>query len=452
VADPRLRYRALVRRATRNPAYALIAASIFVGCASRSGSEPLDLTLPTETAPVPSVSDDGEAPPELVQRIDGMALPEDGRSLWVCADGLARQWSWDRGTTVRLEARCDRGLRVSADGSTVVTSSERQVWVHRTTNADASSQSIELELEPDEHLLEVALSRGGRRAAVTTTGGDLKVVELDTGKVRALEMTARPGALQSAADDSILGRLGVARGVAVPQLGWSGDEATLVVAAAVREVEAERVSGRVFTWRVDDASFARSDPFDVLDPRMRGHLAMAVSPTDRRFVVGTADGSVRLFDQFRLVWASTKATAYPMALAFSADGQRFAAAYADGAVRIFGPLGTPDALEMWPDVDDVARLAFSPGGDRLVLTVRDGPMAIIDASSGELLARVAVLDRGWVTVSARGTVDGTQSGLQALRHAPIADALGWDRGQRPAPHLVAGLLGDLLDGSSPHGH
>jgi WD40 repeat protein len=431
---------------TRGAVCALLAVSMLAGCPDRGSIEAVNPAPVSSRPPDRTALDGDSAPPTLAVHIDGIALPIDGQSLWLCADGRVHRWTWATASMTGVDAECARGMRVSADGTTIVTTSERALWVHRVH--DDPTRRIELGLASDDHILDVAISVRGRHAAVATDAGAVKTVDLESGRVRQLEVTARQGSSRSSADDSTFGRLDIDRQVAVPRLGWSGDETTLALVAPVREIEAERVRGRVFIWNVDDASYRASDPFDVLDRRARGHLAIAASPTAHRLAVGSADGAVRLFDRHQLVWTSPAATAYPTALAFSTDADRFAVAYADGAVRIFGPMGTTDAIELWPEAGDAVSMAFTAGGDKLVLSVHEGPVAIIDTRTGEILARLAVLDRGWVAVSASGTVDGDQAGLDALAHGPIADVLGWEAGQRPSPHRAAGLLGTLLELSS----
>jgi WD40 repeat protein len=420
----------------------LIATSMLLAC-PRDTVVPIDPAPPVVDSRAVDTPDRSDRPPKLVRRVDDVALTPDGRSLWLCADGRVRRWTWATEVDDVFEAECPRGLRLSTDGSTVVTPGDRTLSIHSSPRRD-EARRIDLGLAPEDRVVDVALSARGRRVAVTTESGTVKTVDLPSGRVRGLEVAVRPGAMRSSADDSTFGRLDVDREIAPPQLGWSSDESRLVLVAAMREVEAERVRARVFLWDVDDGTHRASEPFEVLDRRLRGHLAMAISPADRRIAVGTAEGAIRLFDLHRMVWASPAATAYPTALAFSTDARRLAVAYADGAVRIFGPVGTADALELWPDARDTTSMAFSAGGERLVLGVHEGPVVIIDTSTGETVARIAVLDRGWVAVSAGGSVDGDRIGLEALRHGSIADVLGWDRGQLPAPHHVAGLIGELL--------
>ena len=420
---------------------------LLSGCRTRATtSEPGsrdDLAPAARHEPAPAR--DATPPPAFAQLTEAIALPLDG-SLWLCADGRVRRWSWTP-TSVSFDAACTRGLRVSADGRTVLTASEQRLWVHD-TEVDEPPRAVALALAPDDHVVDLALSATGRQAAVITESGLVKTVDVETGRTRTVQVANRVGSVRSSTDDSTFARLRIARDVAPPRLAWSGDGTTLALVAAVRDIEAETMRGRVFTWHADAVSARASEPFEVLDRRARGHLTVAASPTEDRFVVGSGDGAVHLFDRHRLVWSSVAASAPPVSFGFAADAQRFAVAYADGAVRIFGPIGTADALELWPDVGDLLSVAFSADGDKLVLTVDSGPVALVDARNGEVLARMAVLARGWVVVSAAGAVEGTDAGLEALADPRVADLLGWDRDHLPRAHRSPGLLAGLLAAGS----
>jgi formylglycine-generating enzyme required for sulfatase activity len=109
--------------------------------------------------------------------------------------------------------------------------------------------------------------------------------------------------------------------------------------------------------------------------------SVAVSPDGARLAIGTADGSVSLWDAARvgrlgLVPAELRHGDKVLDLAFRPDGQQLASASADGTVKLWDVSGADpiptNVATLCGHIGAVARVAYVPGGELLASAGADG--------------------------------------------------------------------------------
>jgi len=240
--------------------------------------------------------------------------------------------------------------------------------------------------------VDLGVARGGALAAVAGSDGDVRLVDVATGRVRRTIATQSPAealALDARGERlAVAGALGTSlfttadgrplpfdadTGVSVHDEAFAPDGDVLAAAS-----EPEPESGSVTLWAVDGG---RAGATFQQPNRIR---ALAVSPDGALLVGATeADTTVKVWDvrarrQARELFGHT---ADVTSTAFSRDGTLIATAGRDRTVRVWD---TRRGLQLRVIAHDrpVGAVAFSPDGRRLVTGDDRGVLRVSDACSG----------------------------------------------------------------------
>jgi WD40 repeat protein len=142
-------------------------------------------------------------------------------------------------------------------------------------------------------------------------------------------------------------------------------------------------SGAVRLWDLE-----RDETVEVPPVLNDWATALAFSPDGRRLAVGTADGSVELWDvgdarrRVRLPLPPQTPARYVAALAFSPDGGRLAAACWDGTVKLWDVAARALVRVVRGHASWARAVAFSPDGRLLASGGRDHIARIWDVETG----------------------------------------------------------------------
>ena len=173
------------------------------------------------------------------------------------------------------------------------------------------------------------------------------------------------------------------RGITAVACGGPGADRTVALGTA---------AGSVFLWQVPAPGTAAVALRRITSELPRAVTAVAVSANGRRVAAGTADGTVRLFDDDGgIVWIRDRDHADTILdLAFSPDGARVAGACADGVVSVWNA-ATGTRLQPLPHDGPVRCVAWSPDG---LMLAAGTAMHSLQLWSGDLLT-AAVLRSGF---------------------------------------------------------
>jgi WD40 repeat protein len=172
-----------------------------------------------------------------------------------------------------------------------------------------------------------------------------------------------------------------------------------------KRMDTENGRGLVLLWN-RAASFGWP-----LERHTRSLDGLAIDNEGRRFVSGSADGSVRLWDvdsgaQLRLFTGQTSAVA---CVALSPDRRKVAAAGATGVIRVWDADSLDPAIVLEGHRKGVGELAFLPAGDRLLSVSGDRSVRLWDVATGRAQILHDDLNETSIAVSGDGSVAVTGS-------------------------------------------
>jgi WD40 repeat protein len=290
--------------------------------------------------------------------VGGVAFAPDGHyGISAAMDGTIRLWQLDGDGTKAIDVN-DEGLRclaVSARHRTLVTGGDDAVTI--VWDLSTLKPVARLQEGHTADVYSVAFSADGSSIVSGSKDRTGRVWDVATGVQTACFLEG---------GESITGAAFVAGTDLV--LTASGDR--------FKEIEDRKVFGAVGGKRMDTEKgrglvllWNRADYFGwPLEHHTRSLDGLAIDNEGQRFVSGSADGSVRLWDvdsgaQLRLFTGHTSAVT---CVALSADRRKVAAAGANGVIRVWDADRLDPAILLEGHQKGIGELAFLPAGDRLL--------------------------------------------------------------------------------------
>jgi ABC-type phosphate transport system substrate-binding protein/tetratricopeptide (TPR) repeat protein len=168
--------------------------------------------------------------------------------------------------------------------------------------------------------------------------------------------------------------------VSQPIIGHEGAVRDMVVSPDGTTLITAAKDGTIRRWNLADGT--------QLGAPLVGHQgavqALAMKP-DGTFVSGGADGTVRRWDTNGIEVGAPIQVAGPVnAIASTADGLRLAVGDATGALQLFDGAGTPLGLPITDTGAAIDSLAYTPDGQRLVVSAGDTPQ--LRDNTGQVIA------------------------------------------------------------------
>jgi WD40 repeat protein len=325
-----------------------------------------------------------------------------------------------------------------ADGTHILTAAHDGVlrWV------DASDGRIVRQVGPfGAPILKAELLPPGNRAAAACGDGFLRLVDLDSGRSRDIELSDEPivDLARSADGDTLVAASGV--GLIVLCLSQDRHHRLLPHPGAIRSVafhEGVGVSTTCSdgTLRLHRLAEQRTEEFGWPDQAIR---SACIDPSGRWIASAGSFGGIRVIDlETRAVRQVDLPGGSALSLALSADGARLAAGDIWGRVVLFDT-GTWEAVANHKPLDAYAwDLALNRDGTLFCVASRDGRAVVVDPASGGTwlcaghngpVRKVAFAEPGTsiVTAGNDGTVRsfaiGGVPGKLTLKHGPtVIDA------------------------------
>jgi WD40 repeat protein len=348
-------------------------------------SEPVRPVDISGTSRVPWASADGMV---LITKSDESAnIPA---IAWRSAFGLPRS------PALRHAAAVCRCRWTPSDGTIVATSS----WDHtaRLWNVH-TGRPIGMPLEHEGLVVDVAFRGDGKLVATASWDGTVRLWETATAEpmgeplrlgaaMNSVSFSPDGTAVLAASDDGTLRTVELATkrpmvldfGTPVVEAAYSHD------GKCVASVTAD---GNAYIWW---PSVDTLRPRSVLDmSRVAGNVGARLvrfSPDDRRFVIGCADGSVRLWDTQRHESLAVSALhrASVTCAAFDPTGHRLATGRRDGTVQLWDASTLEPAERAVMHDAPVLQLAFSPDGKWLATGQDDGTVRLWECDTALPLA------------------------------------------------------------------
>lgn len=276
----------------------------------------------------------------------------------------------------RLRVPADMGIVATGDRRTLLVSSGRAA---QTTLIDADSLRVLRRFGSGGEV--AAISEDGRRAALGSSDGSLRLLDLRSGRVRDAEGSHTGGVNRAAFADG--GRILVTSGEDGKLTLWDTDAAVqreqlnghdrgsvygLAMMSDGATVLSSATDGRAILWDVRgdrriDRPFTAGEPFDAgFERTPRG---LAVSPDGRTFAQTQTDGTVELVDartlrplrRFRVIRGGAAVSAD-----FSPDGRLLAVTGGKGELTLWDTRTLRSAGELEGMASGSQAVAFSPDG------------------------------------------------------------------------------------------
>jgi len=151
-----------------------------------------------------------------------------------------------------------------------------------------------------------------------------------------------------------------------------------------RFVAKSHISQPMALWDASGTEFMARELWRFADGPIS---VVAFSPDGSRFVTGSPDGRVSLWNvasKRKLLTIHPDQSA-PNALSFSPDAKRFATASDGGTAKLFDTRSGKEVLMLRGHSDRVLSIAFAPDGKRLATGSYDRTVRVWDATSGREL-------------------------------------------------------------------
>jgi WD40 repeat protein/DNA-binding SARP family transcriptional activator len=375
--------------------------------------------LDADTARVRSSASLGRhpaAPSGGLQYFETAAYTPDGRSLVVTYSGgdvnaelptFVRRYDADSATPLGKPVRIANESisttpQMSADGL-LLASSDRATYA-----IDANTLSVVRRYSVG--AFSAAISPDGRTLAVQDPDSAVRLLDLDSGRLRTLIKRSLPASRQTMGSFSPDGRT---------LATWRGDNETVVLWDLRRGVESETFAGHA--GEVVSQAFSPDG----------GTLYTIAS--DSTATMWDVAGERRLGSPFRTGLRTIPEDAYPPAIALSPDGDTLAVGRLDGKVDLIDTetLRRRATFEAFEDTPAVA-IAYAPGGRRLAIGGVRGPIGIWDARSGRRMGPLLDAPRG-PCADPRSTFR-----IPGCYDATIQGALAFVSGSRLAEASISG--------------
>jgi eukaryotic-like serine/threonine-protein kinase len=228
-----------------------------------------------------------------------------------------------------------------------------------------------ISVSPDNTLLSTVSMDGTVKLWELPAGVDSDFVRVNDAGVASLDWNLRAKLIATGGIDGVVRVLDSASGkVVLNELkGHDGIVNAIVFAPDGSQLYSGGEDGKLISWNINEAN-QKNKHHDIGS----AVLALDTLQTRRSIVIGTADGSILLFDlEKQKIYKRIKGHADGVfTVAVSPDGNVLASGGGDGVVRTWSLENLAEISKLSGHTDKVFTVLFSPDGKRLVSGGRDG--------------------------------------------------------------------------------